>query len=150
MREKFKAIAVLVLSALTSWMGVLALPVLVLLCLEVIDYATGIFAARYRNEQVNSYKGLYGIIKKLFLLVLVCVAGLLDWTIAFAGESVGITLPFNFVIACVTSIWLICNEIISILENMIDIGIKLPPFLEKIAKQIRRQAEIKTEIEEEK
>lgn len=147
--EKIKVMWVAVLSGLSAWLGILAVPVLVLLALEVVDYGTGLAAAPYRNEQVNSYKGINGIIKKVCLLLLVAVAGGLDFVIAFAAESIGLTMPFNFVIASVVAVWLICNEVISILENMIDIGVKLPPFLQSIAKYIRKQAESKADMFEE-
>ena len=42
------------------------------------------------------------------------------------------------------AIWLICNEIISILENINDIGVTLPPFLDPIVKNLKSQVEQKT------
>lgn len=49
--------------------------------------------------------------------------------------------------ACVVAIWLICNEIISILENINDIGVTLPPFLQPIVKNLKSQVEQKTAID---
>ena len=57
------------------------------------------------------------------------------------------TLPFTFLVACVVAIWLICNEIISILENINDIGVTLPPFLQPIVKNLKSQVEQKTTID---
>ncbi|MBS7388704.1 MAG: phage holin family protein, partial [Oscillospiraceae bacterium] len=37
--------------------------------------------------------------------------------------------------------WLIANEIISILENIKDIGAPLPPFLMRLAENVKSQAE---------
>ena len=48
------------------------------------------------------------------------------------------------------AIWLICNEIISILENISDIGVNLPPFLKPLIKNIQEQVEDKTEIKGDK
>lgn len=56
----------------------------------------------------------------------------------------GITIlkiPVTFLIACVVAIWIICNEIISILENMVDIGIQIPSFLLPLVKNIKSQTE---------
>ena len=39
------------------------------------------------------------------------------------------------------AIWIIFNEIISILENMIDIGIAVPTFLMPLVKNIKSQTE---------
>lgn len=55
-------------------------------------------------------------------------------------------------IKMVVAMWLICNEIISILENIQDMGVKIPAFLQPLVKHIRSQVEeqINTEKIEEK
>ena len=78
--------------------------------------------------------------------LLVGIGAIVDWLLIYAGEAASITLPFTFLIACVVAIWLICNEIISILENMVDIGVELPPFLAPIVKNIKKQVEDKATI----
>lgn len=50
--------------------------------------------------------------------------------------------------ACVVAIWLICNEIISILENINDIGVTLPPFLQPIVSNLKSQVEKKAAVED--
>lgn len=40
-----------------------------------------------------------------------------------------------------------CNEIISILENINDIGVTLPPFLQPIVSNLKSQVEKKAELE---
>lgn len=147
--EKTKAAVILVMTILSSWLGILAVPVLVLLALEIVDYVTGLAAAKYREQDISSYKSIKGITKKLFMLALVGIAAGLDWLILFAGECMGFSLPFNFVIACLAAVWLICNEIISIIENMNDIGVPMPPFLQTIAKYIKQQTETKTNFPQE-
>ena len=46
------------------------------------------------------------------------------------------------------AIWLICNEIISILENINDIGVTLPPFLQPIVSNLKSQVEKKAAVED--
>ena len=54
-------------------------------------------------------------------------------------------------IACVVAVWLILNEIISILENLKDIGVPMPDFLVKMTKNLKSQIEAKADvIDEEK
>lgn len=147
--EKIKALIVMVWGALMSALGILAIPVLLLVSCNVIDYATGLLAAKYREQNINSYKGIKGITKKVCMWLLVVVGVILDTLLQYAGETVGITIPFTFLIACVVAIWLVCNELISILENISDIGVVLPPFLQPIIKSLKQQVEDKAEIKEE-
>jgi toxin secretion/phage lysis holin len=139
--KEFKALFVTFFSALAGWLGILAIPVLVLVICNVIDYGTGLAAAKYRNERVNSYKGLRGIIKKVCMWLLIAVGAMIDWLIIYAGQTIGITIPVSFLIACIVAVWLIANEIISILENMVDIGVSIPPFLLPLVKNIKKQVE---------
>lgn len=131
------------LSALFSWLGLVAVPFLLMVVLQIIDYATGLCAAKYRSEKISSYKSFRGIVKKVCMWLLVVVGGVLDWIITYAAENAGINLGVSFVVACVVCVWLMVNEIISILENMTDIGVQFPPFLMKIAQHIRAKSEEK-------
>ena len=81
--------------------------------------------------------------------LLVVVGGVMDWLVTYAANNIGIQLKVSFVCAIVVCAWLMCNEIISVLENMIDIGVKLPPFLMKLAKRIRGDIEKKADTEKE-
>lgn len=67
--------------------------------------------------------------------------------ITYAAESAGLDIGVSFVVACIVCVWLMCNEIISILENMVDIGVKLPPFLLKITKRLQNSVEKSADID---
>ena len=139
--KKIKEIFIAVGTLLSSWLGILYVPVLILVCCNVIDYATGLVAAKYREESVNSYKSIKGIAKKICMWLLVAVGAMLDWLLSYAADTVGISIGLNFVVASVAAVWLIANEIISILENIKDIGAPLPPFLMRLAENVKSQAE---------
>jgi len=128
-------------SALFAWMGLIAVPFLMLVALQLIDYATGLCAAKYRSESISSYRSLRGIAKKVCMWLLIIVGGVLDWLIVYTAAGVGLQLGTSVVVAVIVCAWLMCNEIISILENMLDIGVQLPPFLEGITKHIRSKVE---------
>lgn len=136
-----KTIVTAVFAFATSIFGVLAIPVLLLVGCNVIDYITGLVASKYRNQDINSYKSIRGIAKKVCMWLLVMVGAIIDELLLYAGEYVGISMKFTFLVACIVAIWLICNEIISILENIKDIGIKLPKFLLPLVKHIKSQVE---------
>ena len=144
--NRFKAVFTTIFSALTSFIGALAIPVLIMVACNVIDYITGLVASRYRDEPINSYKSFRGIAKKICMWLLVIVGALVDQLILYAGSTAGINLPFTFLVACIVAVWIICNEMISILENIKDTGVKLPPFLLPLVENVKKQVEDKTKI----
>lgn len=146
--DKLKGIIVTLWGALMSALGILAIPVLLLVTTNVIDYFTGILASKYRDQEISSYKGIKGIAKKVCMWLLVVVGVVVDQLLAYASATVGINLPFTFLIACVVAIWLVCNELISILENISDIGVSLPPFMQPLLKNIKSQIEDKAHVDE--
>ena len=67
--------------------------------------------------------------------------------ISYTGQHIGLAISLPYIVATVVTVWLLCNEMISILENLIDIGIAIPPFLMPLAKMIKGQVEDKTKLE---
>ena len=145
--DKVKAAFVAAFSMIFGWLGILAVPVLILAGLNFTDYITGILASKRRNELVTSDKGLWGIVKKIGMWILVGLGWAMDVLINYAGQYVGLSSKLPFVVATIVAVWLICNEIISILENLLDIGVAMPPFLMPLAKMIKGQVEDKTKMD---
>ena len=112
-----KAIFTAVFAFLSALLGVLAVPVILLVVCNLIDYATGLMASKYRAQDINSYKSIRGIFKKVSMWLLVVVGAIIDEMLLYASASIGWKSPVTFLVACVVAMWLICNEIISILEN---------------------------------
>lgn len=129
------------LGVLSSLLGVLALPVLMVVACNIIDYATGLMASPYRSQDINSYKSIRGIWKKVCMWLLIVVGAIIDQTLLYASDMIGIAMPFTFLVACIVALWIICNEIISILENVKDMGVNIPGFLEPLVKNIKSQVE---------
>lgn len=137
-------------SFLSSVLGVLYIPVLLVVLCNVIDYITGLFAAPRREDGgISSYRSMRGIVKKVMMWILVVVGAVIDQLLKYASATLGISLPFTFLVACIVAVWIVCNEIISILENMIDIGVELPGFLLPLVKNIKSQTETLAGKEEE-
>ena len=145
--DKVKAAFVAAFSMIFGWLGILAVPVLILAGLNFTDYITGILASKRRNELVTSDKGLWGIVKKIGMWILVGLGWAMDVLINYASQYVGLSIKLPFVVATIVAVWLICNEIISILENLLDIGVAMPPFLLPLAKMIKGQVEDKTKMD---
>ena len=145
--DKVKAAFVAAFSMIFGWLGILAVPVLILAGLNFTDYITGILASKRRNELVTSDKGLWGIVKKIGMWILVGLGWAMGVLINYASQYVGLSIKLPFVVATIVAVWLICNEIISILENLLDIGVAMPPFLMPLAKMIKGQVEDKTKMD---
>ena len=145
--DKVKAAFVAAFSMIFGWLGILAVPVLILAGLNFTDYITGILASKRRNELVTSDKGLWGIVKTIGMWILVGLGWAMDVLINYASQYVGLSIKLPFVVATIVAVWLICNEIISILENLLDIGVAMPPFLMPLAKMIKGQVEDKTKMD---
>ena len=131
---------------ITARLGALAAPLYILVLLNMMDYVTGLVAAPHRGEVRSSAVGFHGIAKKVCMWLLVALGGVLDWLVAYAMETVGIDIPFHFLVAALVAVWLICNEIVSILENIGDIGVDLTPFLTKLVCWIKAAAEDKAKV----
>lgn len=137
-----KAIVTGVAAFLSALLGTLYIPVLLMILCNIIDYATGLMAAKNRPDGgISSYRSIKGIKKKVSMWLLVVVGAVMDQLLLYASQTIGIKIPVTFLIACVVAIWIICNEIISILENMVDIGIQIPSFLLPLVKNIKSQTE---------
>lgn len=132
---------VAVWGSLASLLGNLYVPVLLMVLCNVIDYATGLMAVSSRDEKLSSYRSIKGITKKVCMWLLVVVGAIVDELIKYAAEMGAVKVPFTFFVACIVAIWIICSELISILENMVDIGVTLPPFLMPLIKQIQKKTE---------
>lgn len=91
----------------------------------VLDYITGVCKGIYRKE-LNSKKGLKGIIKKIGYLFIIFLASLFD----------KITNNTDGTIRTITIYFFISNEAISILENWALMDLPLPKKLLNVFKNL--------------
>lgn len=147
MKNFLKTLITTIGSLLSSVLGILYVPVLLMVACNIIDYATGLMAASHREDgKISSYKSMRGITKKVAMWILVVVGAVIDCLIKYAADTLGYQLPFTFLIACVVAVWIVCNELISILENLIDVGIAIPAFLIPLVKNIKSYTENKVSM----
>ena len=146
--DKIKLAVWAAVSAVMGALGILAIPVFLLVGCNIMDYITGLLAAPYRKEEVKSYKSIRGITKKVCQWLLVVVGAVVDTLIQYAMSYTTLQIRIPFIVATAVAIWLVVNEIISILENMLDIGVKMPPFLLPIVKYIQKQVEDGSKVEQ--
>ena len=97
-----------------------------LLIVMVVDYLTGIASAMY-NKELSSKIGFKGILKKFSYLCVVALSVVID---NLTGQSGLIrTLVIYFFVA---------NDGLSIIENMAEMGVKLPQKLIDSLEQIKK------------
>lgn len=144
--DKGKGYFIIAFGAISSLLGNLTVPVLLMVICNIMDYITGVMAAPKRGKKINSSVGLRGIAKKVCMWLLVVVGVIVDALLEYAAGTVGINLPTNLMIGCIVCIWIVCNELLSILENIADIGVPIPAFLKKIVVLIKDQSEKKADV----
>ena len=136
-----KAIIATVSAGLLGYFNQLAIPVMMLAVVMVLDYATGLTAA-WVHRELDSRTGIIGIVKKLGYLVLVVVGGCVDWLLMSGMAAVGLEQSVSFVFGLVITVWLILNELISILENLGSMeGFPLPAFLVGMVHKLKKTVE---------
>lgn len=139
---RIRIIIVAIFSFIFNAIGILAIPWGILLIFNIFDYATGIMAAPYRQDEndtsrpVKSETATRGIKKKVSMHLLVIVGCLIDIMVKYSA-SMGFNINVPFIFATVIACWIVFNESISIVENIDDIGGPIPGFLLPLLKMIR-------------
>lgn len=127
-------------AAVVSYLGALAVPFGLLLAANIVDYVSGIMAAPQRGQQRESYKGWQGIAKKVCMWLLVVVGVLADACLGYAAATLGWEVPFSFMAGCLVCVWQLANELMSVVENIADMGVPVPGFLRKLIEWVRKKA----------
>ncbi len=133
-----------IVAGVSAYFQIIAVPLIVLIAVMLLDYVTGMVAAYIRAE-LSSRKGIIGILKKLGYFALVCVGISVDYILYSALQQLGISNEITMLFGLIVTVWLIINELISILENLAKIDVPIPNFLTKIIKKLKTTIEDKTE-----
>ena len=137
-----QAIMSAALAAFAVYMGALAVPIIVLMVMMIIDYLSGMSAAWVHGD-LSSRVGAKGIVKKVGYMALIVVAMGVDYLIYSGFAAANIEVGYNMWFGLLVAVWLIINEMISILENLSRLGVPIPDFLTKIIKRLKNSAERK-------
>ena len=110
-----------VLAGLSSYFGMLTQPLLVLFFAMVLDYLTGMTKA-YIFSQLSSRIG---------------VGAAVDYLLHGALKQAGIDLHIELFCGLLVTVWLIINELISVLENLAAIGVPGFPRLNRLLSRLK-------------
>ncbi len=109
----------------TLWGGLDGV-MMALLAFIAIDYITGLMVGIV-TKTLNSSTGFKGLAKKVFILLLVLIANILDvYIMGGSGVVRGVVIAFY-----------IANEGISILENAGKLGVPYPQKLKEVLEQLK-------------
>lgn len=121
MKDIFCWVCAIVSSAILYLVGDITMPFIILLIFMCTDYITGLILSgvfkkskKTKSGGLSSEIGFKGLIKKVCIIICVIVANMLDYV-----------LKTNY-IRNVVIISFITNEVISIIENLGLIGVKIP------------------------
>lgn len=101
-----------------------------LIALIILDYISGVIAAAV-EKRLSSEVGAKGIAKKIFMLLIVALANIVDINVIGDGH----------VLKTVTVVFYICNECISLIENAGRIGVPVPKKLLDVLEQLKNRDE---------
>lgn len=122
----FKQIMAAVCTLISFLFGDIEGMMVALIALIVLDYISGVIAAAV-EKRLSSEVGAKGIAKKIFMLLIVALANIVDINVIGDGH----------VLKTVTVVFYICNECISLIENAGRIGVPVPKKLLDVLEQLR-------------
>ncbi len=146
--DKYNAIIGAIVTILTAVFGVYWYIFVAYLALNVIDWLTGWYNA-YSQKKESSKVGLWGILKKLGYWAVILVAFIVSYVFVHLGNDIlHINLTFLMMIGWYTVALLMINEVRSILENLVELGYKIPDLLIKGLAVTQKLVEAKGESED--
>lgn len=129
--DKYNLFMGMIVAFLTAVFGAYWYVFAAFLLLNVIDWLSGWYKARKKKEE-SSAVGAAGAIKKLGYWAVVLVAFVISGCFVHIGNDLlGINLSFLNLIGWWVLAMLIINEARSILENLVELGVKVPEVLIK-------------------
>ena len=130
---KWTAIFAIGGSVMTFLFGAFDLPLQILCVAVLLDYLSGMLKALYLGE-VSSKVGYRGLVKKAGIFFVVIVSQMADMLLGMAIFRSAICLFFS------------ANEMISVLENVGNMGIPIPKFLKDKLAQVQSDNDKKDDI----
>lgn len=124
MEQTFTSNPETVSTLLGSWNSILETMLIVM----AIDYITGV-SSSFKRKTLSSAKGYAGLIKKANILLVIILAAQLD---RLSGST-------NFIFRNATAVFFIANDAISIIENIGEMGVRVPRFLRIAFIRLRSQ-----------
>lgn len=118
------------------------------LVLNAVDYITGYCKAKFYKKNESSAIGAKGILKKVWYWIVIGMAFFVSMSFVHMGEIIGINLSFVQLFGWFTLATYLINEVRSILENLVEMNVRVPAFLIAGLDVTQKLLDTKTEIKE--
>lgn len=119
-----------VVTALAAVFGKYWFLFLGLLIANIIDWISGWMRSRMNGESCSKV-GAIGAMKKVWYWVVIGIAFFIGFFFEKMGQTIGVALDFMNFVGWFTLANYLVNEIRSILENLVEMGVPVHPFLVK-------------------
>lgn len=99
--------------------------IIALVLFVVIDYITGVMCAVV-DRKLSSAVGFKGIFRKVLIFMLVGIANVIDVQVIKSGSVLRTAVVFFY----------LSNEVLSLIENSVHLGLPVPEKLKAVLKQL--------------
>ena len=149
-KKQYLSVTKSVVTLISAYIGnifeIISPAIVLLMFLMIVDYISGMLASKkeaieYPNNKKygwSSRKSIIGIYKKIGYILTVLVAIITDYVIYELLRKMGIEYQVKTLFGFLVTIWLIINELLSILENAGRMGAMLPKFLHNLLSELRK------------
>lgn len=128
--DVYNAIVGTVVAVLSYILGEHWILFVAFLLLNIADWLTGWMKSRMAKKE-NSVKGWKGVLKKLGYWLMIMVAFGASAVFIEIGKTIGVDLQVTTLLGWFVLASLLINEIRSILENFVEVGLNVPVVLIK-------------------
>lgn len=116
-----------------------------LLVFNIVDWISGWMRSRLKGESCSKV-GAIGAMKKVWYWVVIGTAFFIGFSFCRMGQIIGVPLDFMNFVGWFTLANYLVNEIRSILENLVEMGVPVHPFLVKGLKITAEKIEAAAQI----
>ena len=145
--NKVNLIGGAIMAALAAAMGQYWFLFAGLLGFNIIDWLTGWAKSSMKGESCSKV-GAIGAVKKICYWVVIGTAFFIGYSFESMGQTIGVNLVFMDFVGWFTLANYLVNEIRSVLENLVEMGVPVPDFLVKGLKVTADRLEVVNHIGE--
>ena len=135
--EKIKIVLVTFFTLVISYYNNISLPIILLIISNILDVLTGIFKSLYIKNKFTWSKLFWGFIRKLCMYFLIFIGMSIDIIIIYTVENLQLSISESHIFGGLIGVWLVLDEQLSILRNLVILEIPMPNFLISIIKKLK-------------